>query len=136
MISPLHKASRQVQLHLEPACLQHGVSFGEAHLIAFVVSYPSRVSALGLVFDLRKSTLTSRLDRLEGLGLLRRAPDPDDGRSFLVSATPAGQRLAQAIGPSIKHFESAVSGSVSRRDVEGFLSVLQAIGRVSGIEVR
>jgi DNA-binding MarR family transcriptional regulator len=136
LISPLHKASRQVQLHLEPACLEHGVSFAEAHLVAFVVRYPSRVSLLSRVFDMRKSTLTSRLDRLEGLGLVRRATDPVDGRSFVVSATARGERLAQAIGPSIARFESAVRESVSRRDIEGFLSVLQAIGRISGVEVR
>lgn len=136
MISPLHKASRQVQIHLEPACLEHGVSFDEAHLIAFVARYPSRVSVLSRVFDLRKSTLTSRLDRLEGLALVRRETDPADGRSFLVRATQAGERLAQAIGPSIARFEGAVSRSVSRRDLEGFMSVLQAIGRVSGVDVR
>jgi MarR family transcriptional regulator, organic hydroperoxide resistance regulator len=136
LISPLHKASRQVQLHLEPACQRHGVSFQEAHLIAFVSRYPARVSVLHRVFDLRKSTLTSLLDRLEALGLLRRKPDSADGRSLIVEATARGQRVAAAIGPAIGAFEASVMGAVSERDLSGFHAVLQAIGVVTGVEVR
>ncbi len=136
VISPLHKAARQVELFLGPACEQFGVSFAEMHLIAFVASYPSRVSVIHRVFGLPKSTLTSVLDRLEGLGFVRRTVDPEDRRSFIVAATANGKRVAESARPHVAGFEANVLAAVSARDYEGFRKTLDAIGRVSGVEVR
>lgn len=38
--------------------------------------------------------MTSRLDRLERAGLVRRRPDPHDRRAILVQLTPAGKERA------------------------------------------
>jgi DNA-binding MarR family transcriptional regulator len=35
--------------------------------------------------------MTSRLDRLEKAGIVRRLPDPDDRRSVVVELTPKGR---------------------------------------------
>jgi DNA-binding MarR family transcriptional regulator len=35
--------------------------------------------------------MTTLLNRLEDAGLVRRSPDPDDGRALLVSITDAGR---------------------------------------------
>lgn len=40
-----------------------------------------------------RSTVTRLIRRLEDAGLIDRVPDPTDGRSFLLSVTPAGARL-------------------------------------------
>ena len=51
--------------------------------------------------DLARSSLittgamTSRLDRLEGSGLIRRAPDPADRRGMLIHLTPRGSKVAR-----------------------------------------
>jgi DNA-binding MarR family transcriptional regulator len=37
--------------------------------------------------------MTNRLDRLEGMGLVRRLPDPTDRRGRLVELTAKGRRL-------------------------------------------
>jgi DNA-binding MarR family transcriptional regulator len=39
--------------------------------------------------------MTKRLAALEARGLVRRDPDPDDGRSTTVALTPAGERLVE-----------------------------------------
>ena len=42
--------------------------------------------------------MTNRLDKLEGRGLIRRAPDPQDRRGVLLELTPVGQaRLEEYI---------------------------------------
>lgn len=38
-------------------------------------------------------TVTSSVDRLEGAGLIRRLPHPDDGRAVLAEITAEGQRI-------------------------------------------
>lgn len=47
--------------------------------------------------------LTARIDKLEAKGLLRRVPDPEDRRSFLLEATPEGVDVAKAA--HAKHVE-------------------------------
>src|SRR5580765_2899314 len=42
--------------------------------------------------ELSSGAMTSRLDRLERAGLLRRRPDPDDRRGIKVELTPAGSQ--------------------------------------------
>ena len=53
---------------------------------------PYRRSAGMLADDLRLSTgaMTTRLDRMEAAGLVRRLPDPNDRRGTLVEPTEAG----------------------------------------------
>ena len=54
--------------------------------------------AEGLMSD--KGQISRTVRELEQLGLIERTPDPDDGRSSLLSPTPEGlQRLADARAP-------------------------------------
>lgn len=44
-------------------------------------------------------TVSVRIDRLEAAGLVRRHPDPDDGRGVMVALTEAGRRLVESVVP-------------------------------------
>ncbi len=46
---------------------------------------------------LTSSGTTKRLDRLERAGLVARSPDPQDRRGILISLTPAGRDLVDAV---------------------------------------
>jgi DNA-binding MarR family transcriptional regulator len=106
-LSPLHRAGRQVP-----------------------------ISEITRVFGLKKSTMTSLLDRLEERGLLARHPHPDDGRSFLVELTAEGRRLAEQVQEPVDDLERSIGERVRERDIQGFHRVLEAIHEVTGIEVR
>ena len=43
---------------------------------------------------LTSGAITNRIDRVAEMGLVKRYPDPDDRRSYLVKLTPAGKKLA------------------------------------------
>lgn len=47
--------------------------------------------------NLPNGTLTGLLDGLERDGYLRRAPNPTDGRSWLIQLTPKGRRLCRKL---------------------------------------
>lgn len=53
---------------------------------------PSEMARSSLITT---GAMTSRLDRLERTGLIRRTPDPTDRRGLVVRITPQGSKLAR-----------------------------------------
>ena len=49
--------------------------------------------ALAKILDLTSGAMTSRLDRMEEAGLVRRLPDPDDRRGVQIEITDKGSQL-------------------------------------------
>jgi DNA-binding MarR family transcriptional regulator len=76
-----------------------GLSFGDFDVLNTLRrrgeaqgSKPSDLAASSLITT---GAMTARLDRLERTGLIRRTPDPEDGRGVRVRLTARGQRLAE-----------------------------------------
>src|SRR6187431_713863 len=88
------------------------------------VATPSRVTQSLM---LSPATLTSRLDRLESIGLIERRGDPDDRRSLLVALTKAGfDRIDAAVTDHVAT-EEQILGALSakqRRALDDALSAL------------
>jgi DNA-binding MarR family transcriptional regulator len=78
---------------------------------------------------LSSAGITSRLDRLEQRGYVKRTRHPDDRRGVLVELTEAGRVvLEQAVGADIDGERSLVAGltSAERRSLAGLLKKLLA----------
>src|SRR5262249_3405315 len=86
------------------------------------------VKELGDLLRLDSGTLTPLLKRLEAMGLVRRARDPDDERSVRISLTPAGiemqckertvhEGLLGACGHSPEEMKTITAQLVRVRDV-------------------
>lgn len=71
-------------------------------------------SNLGQRTQLDSATLTGILDRLEGIALVERRPNPEDRRAILIRLTKKGNNITGRIG------EAMEQGN------RGFLSVLTA----------
>src|SRR5262245_55196894 len=96
LVPGLHRATHRVGLYLH--ALLPEVSQGEAHVLSHLhENGPVPIAALHAAFAHRRNTLTGILDRLADRGLVRRDVRPEDRRSFRVSATPRGQRLAARV---------------------------------------
>jgi DNA-binding MarR family transcriptional regulator len=59
--------------------------------------YEASPSALYNVLERSSGGMTKMLKRLEALGLIRRAPDPEDGRGSLVALTKRGLELQERV---------------------------------------
>jgi DNA-binding MarR family transcriptional regulator len=75
--------AREVHPELEPAA--YGL------LARLEETGPERATTLSGYFGVGKATMSRQLRALEDLGLIRREPDPADGRAFLVELTPEGR---------------------------------------------
>lgn len=136
-LSPLHKAIRQIGVHLSERMTPLGVKGSEGHLLSYLAGYgPCRVGELLRVFGLKPSTLTGVLDRLAARGLVRRTSDPDDRRSFRVALTAKGRRLAERVNAEVAALETALRNEIDDGDLQGFRAVMEAISRCTGVELR
>lgn len=88
---------------------------------------PLTVSALADAMMSDKGLVSRTVRKLEGLGLVARTPDPNDGRSSLISVTPHGtDRLAEARMPEENRlFESLRAWSVD--DIRQLTVLLHAL---------
>jgi DNA-binding MarR family transcriptional regulator len=75
--------AREVHPELEPAAYGLFVRLDDGG--------PQRATDLALYFGVGKATISRQLRVLEHLGLIYRAPDPDDGRASLIHLTPRGR---------------------------------------------
>ena len=137
VVSPLHKALRQISEHLTAKMKETGAPGSEAHLLSFVEVYgPCRVGELRRVFGYQPSTLTSLLDRLESEGLVTRRIDHEDRRSFLIEATAEGRRIGRRARRVVEEFESEILEGISAGDLEGFRAVMKAVAEVTQVKLR
>lgn len=135
LLSPLHKASRQITVYLESGLAE--LSSAEGHLLSYVAPYgPCPITELVRVFGYTPSTLTGMLDRLERAGLLARTANARDRRSYLIAATAEGQRRAVQIREMLERLEADVASRVTEGDIAGFKAVLAAVGDVTQVVLR
>lgn len=137
LLSPLHKATRQIGLYFEQQAAGSGLTPQEGHLLTYLRSYaPAPVGDLVRVFGVKASSMTSILDRLEEAGLIERALNPDDRRSLVVTLTRRGTTAATSMQRFVEKTEREIASRVSERELDGFYAVMQAVAELTQVEVR
>ena len=74
------------------------------------------------------STLLFRIRRLEERGHVERVPNPDDGRSYLVSLSPSGERLLSFARPLFRARALAVEARLGDERVAALREALTELG--------
>src|SRR5262245_35824939 len=99
LVPRLHRATHQVAVYLDREKERCPVSQAEAHVLSFLSERGGSGSMADLhrSFGHKRSTLTSIVDRLEKRGLVERTIHPEDRRSFLLTLTREGTKLARTI---------------------------------------
>ena len=131
-LSPIHKATRQIAVHLAGPCAEEGVSPAEGHLLSYLRSYgPCSISKILNVFGQKASTATSMLQRLVDRGLIAREADTKDRRSVLVRLTRRGIAAADRLRRRLIQLETSIHSRLTEREIEGFRAVMSAIEEVT-----
>jgi DNA-binding MarR family transcriptional regulator len=136
VLSPIHQANRQASLHIDTLLADLSVTAQEGQVLAFVSARDGvPVTAIVRLLGVSKSTVTSLLKRLETAGFLRRGDNPDDARSWLVFATPKGQRVGAAARERVLDLERRIQARLSAIDLGTLARVVDAITAETGIDL-
>jgi DNA-binding MarR family transcriptional regulator len=127
LVPPIHRATHRIGLYLA-GLRDDALSQGEAHILALLAtSGPSTIAELHRGLAHKRSTLTSILDRLAERGFVTRAVGAADRRTFVVTPTAKGRRVATRVHRHLTDLERAAASRVSSDDIRGFMKVLAAV---------
>jgi DNA-binding MarR family transcriptional regulator len=88
---------------------------------------PWTPTGLAQRLEMPLTTVLFRVRRLERRGHLKRTPNPDDGRSFRIALTPAGQRLLRKARPKFREAAEAVEARLGSERVETLRTALAGL---------
>jgi DNA-binding MarR family transcriptional regulator len=71
--------------------------------------------------------MTSRIDRLEARGLVRRTPDPRDRRATVVRLTPEGSDLVWRALDAIEEAQRPLLAELSTAELETLVELLKRL---------
>jgi len=136
-VSPLEVLSRVTRLarHLDrarsAAFARHDLETWEFDVLTALrrSGEPYRLSPGQLVAQtmVTSGTMTNRIDRLAGRGLVRRLPDPADGRGVMVRLEDSGRLLADAALADLLQTERNVLAVLDPGEHERLSGLLRAL---------
>lgn len=94
-----------------------GLNLSQAQILGFVeANGPMNQTQLAAALVLGRAAVGSVIDQLEARGLVRRVPDPDDGRVWLVENTTDGDNLAAEVEEVDLELRAILRCGISRQD--------------------
>ena len=123
---------RLISLHDRQAWEDHNLSGTAKQALAILegAGEPLEPSVIAERLIITTGSMTSMLNTLEGLGLVRRTPHPDDRRKLLVSITPKGAAIVDKLLPSLHSRERTIIGEAltrtEQRQLRRLLAKVQA----------
>ena len=133
LILAMHRASHATLDALAVRLAGLNLTASEINVLANLADGRTRsIGELGLDTATKPTTLTSVLDRLVRKGHVTRELDPADRRSFRVSLTADGRRVAGAARAAAGDLERLALTAVTDADLAGFRAVARALSEVPG----
>jgi DNA-binding MarR family transcriptional regulator len=131
VVGRISRLALLLQAEIEAVFAGYGVTGGEFDVLAALrrSGPPYRLTPTELSSALIVSSggMTKRLNGLEDRGLIRRAPDPNDGRSTTVALTPAGKRLVETILPGHTANERRLLDGLTARERAQLAALLERL---------
>ena len=122
----LVRAFRRVNRAHNRALKPLGLTAEQAHVLLILwLEGPMKISDLQRMVMLSSGTLTGSIDRMEKADLVRRVPDPSDGRSFIVE--PADNKRRRAIEKTVTETERSTFAPLSAKEQRELFRLLEKI---------
>lgn len=113
----LVRAFRTVNRDSARALATHKLSAEQAHILLILwTEGPMKVGELQRVLALGSGTLTGAVDRMEKSELVRRVPDPNDGRAFVIEPAPFEAKKRRKIETTLEGIEENSFAMLTTRE--------------------
>jgi DNA-binding MarR family transcriptional regulator len=131
VLSRVTRLARYLDRARSAAFARHDLETWEFDVLAALrrAGEPYRLSPGQLVAQtmVTSGTMTNRIDRLAGRGLVRRLPDPADGRGVMVRLEDGGRRLADAALADLLQIERGVLAVLDPGEHEQLSGLLRTL---------
>ena len=131
VLSRVSRLARHLDRARRAAFAEHGLEAFEFDVLAALrrAGPPYELSPGQLLVQtlVASSTMTNRLDRLEHRGLVRRRPDPEDGRGVRVRLTARGRAQVDAAVDDLLDRERALLGELDRQQRATLAALLRTV---------
>lgn len=131
VLSRITRLARHLDIARRAAFAQHGLETWGFDVLAALrrAGTPYQLTPGQLIHEnlVTSGTITNRLDRLEGDGLLVRHPDPSDGRGTLVRITDKGIRVVDAALVDLLNREKELLKSLPNDERNGLAGLLSRV---------
>ncbi|MCU1692093.1 MAG: MarR family transcriptional regulator, partial [Frankiales bacterium] len=97
-VTSVMRAQQILLARTEEALRPHGLTFARYEVLMLLLFSRAGVLPMKTIasrLQVHPTSVTNAIDRLEGAGLVRRRPHPDDGRALLVELTEQGAEQAR-----------------------------------------
>jgi len=84
-------------------------------------------TSLGPRMGMESTSLSRTLKTMENQGLIRREPNPEDGRSVLIKLTKEGLEKRSLSKEVVIQFNQSIAEAVSEEDLKSFYKVIELI---------
>ena len=105
---------------------RYKISANEMEIILYVHDFgPQRMKTVGEKFKIKFSTLTSLVDKIERLNLVKRVNSKEDRRSILVTITKKGKKMLEEYNSQIKSLADRITEITQSEDLPQIVATLE-----------
>jgi MarR family transcriptional regulator, organic hydroperoxide resistance regulator len=125
----IHRAHRAMFVHGDAIALDElGVTTSQLGALYFIAGHEGcSLSDVANVLDMNNSAVTAIARRLETSGVLRRAPNPEDGRGTRLFTTDKGKTVRAQSLAVIRRLTAELTAGFSAAEIDLVLRFLNSI---------
>ena len=122
-------AQHRLKNHLIQAYKKDGVQITPAHtgIMFLLLEGRKSMNDLSKMLDIKNSTVTGLVDRLEARKFVERISDPDDRRRWNIRITERGKNELTKARAIIKRINADIAQGFTREEITSFSKVLKSI---------
>ena len=128
LVKELVQAYQAFEIHSASHIREMGLTTTQFDIVATLGNQPPMTcKELGDKTLVSKGTMTGVLERLEAKGFIEKFVNIDDGRSYKIGLTKAGDKLFKKVFPEHVEYLSKAFKKLSKKELEQAVVVLQSI---------
>ena len=131
LVKGLVQAYQAFELHSARHIKEMGLTATQFDILATLGNQPPMTcKELGERTLVLKGTMTGVLERLEAKGLIEKFINPEDGRSYKIGLTKAGEKMFKKVVPEHLAYLDKAFRKLSNQQMEQAIHVLQEVKEI------